>query len=165
MTKPYNLMKDTLTIAEIKLKLERFCAYQERCHLDVVQKMRGLAIDSNTIDEIVVYLIQNQFLNEERFARSFSRGKHRIKNWGNVRIINELKARNISQTIIKMALTEISTEEYFNTFESLSAKIWENITEKNELKKRKKFCDYLLRKGFESQFVYEKVKELEKATS
>lgn len=158
-------MKDTLTIAEIKLKLERFCAYQERCHFDVVQKMRGMAIDSHTIGEIVVYLIQNQFLNEERFARSFARGKHRIKNWGNVRIINELKARNISQTIIKMALTEIPTEEYFTTFESLSAKIWENITEKNELKKRKKFCDYLLRKGFESQLVYEKVKEIEKATS
>jgi regulatory protein len=155
-------MKKTLTISEIKLKLEHFCAYQERCHLDVVQKMRGMALDSHTIDEIVVYLIQNQFLNEERFACSFARGKHRIKHWGNARIINELKARNISQTIIKTALTEISTEEYFNTFESLSARIWENSTDKNDLKKRKKFCDYLLRKGFESQLVYEKVKELEK---
>ena len=156
-------MKNTLTVAEIKLKLEHFCAYQERCHLDVVQKMRGMAIDSHAIDEIVVYLIQNKFLNEERFACSFARGKHRIKYWGNARIINELKARNISQTIIKTALKEISTDEYFTTFENLSVRIWENITEKNELKKRKKFCDYLLRKGFESQMVYEKVKELEKA--
>ena len=90
-------MKNTLTIKEIKLKLEHFCAYQDRCHNEVIQKMRGMAIDSNTIDEIVVYLIQNQFLNEERFACSFARGKHRIKNWGNIRIINELKARNISQ--------------------------------------------------------------------
>ncbi len=155
-------MRNTLTIQELKLKLEHFCAYQERCHLDVVQKMRGMAIDSNTIDEIVVYLIQNQFLNEERFACSFARGKHRIKNWGNVRIINELKARNISQTIISIALKEITTEEYFTTFEILSLRIWENNTEKNELKKRKRFCDYLLRKGFESQLVYEKVKELEK---
>ena len=149
----------------ITKKIEHFCAYQERCHQEVVQKLRGMSIDSHTIDEIVVYLIQNQFLNEERFACSFARGKHRIKHWGNVRIINELKARNISQTIIKTALTEISTEEYFTTFESLSARIWENITEKNDLKKRKKFCDYLLRRGFESQLVYEKVKELEKATS
>lgn len=155
-------MRNTLTIQELKLKLEHFCAYQERCHLDVVQKMRGMAIDSNSIDEIVVYLIQNQFLNEERFACSFARGKHRIKNWGNVRIINELKARNVSQTIISIALKEISTEEYFTTFEILSLRVWENNTEKNELKKRKKFCDYLLRKGFESQLVYEKVKELEK---
>jgi regulatory protein len=155
-------MRNTLTIQELKLKLERFCAYQERCHLDVVQKMRGMAIDSNSIDEIVVYLIQNQFLNEERFACSFARGKHRIKNWGHIRIINELKARNVSQTIISIALKEITTEEYFTTFEILSLRVWENNTEKNQLKKRKKFCDYLLRKGFESQLVYEKVKELEK---
>ncbi len=155
-------MKNTLTLKELKLKLEHFCAYQERCHLDVVQKLRGMAIDSNSIDEIVVYLIQNKFLNEERFACSFARGKHRIKNWGNIRIINELKARNISQTIISMALKEITTEEYYTTFEILSLRVWENNTEKNQLKKRKKFCDYLLRKGFESQLVYEKVKELEK---
>ena len=139
-------MKNTLTIKELKLKLEHFCAYQERSHLDVVQKMRGMAIDSNSIDEIVVYLIQNQFLNEERFACSFARGKHRIKHWGNVRIINDLKARNISQTIISIALKEITTEEYFTTFEILSLRVWENNTEKNQLKKRKKFCDYLLRK-------------------
>ena len=155
-------MKNTLTIKEIKLKLEHFCAYQDRCHNEVIQKMRGMAIDSNTIDEIVVYLIQNQFLNEERFACSFARGKHRIKNWGNIRIINELKARNISQLIIAIALKEITSEEYFTTFENLAVRIWKNNTEKNELKKRKKFCDYLLRKGFESQLVYEKVKELEK---
>jgi regulatory protein len=158
-------MKETRTNSEIKLKLEHFCAYQERCHLDVVQKMHGMAIESNTIDEIVVYLIQNQFLNEERFACSFARGKHRIKHWGNVRIINELKARNISQTIINSALKEITAEEYFTTFENLAVRIWENIPEKNELKKRKKFCDYLLRKGFESQLVYEKVKELEKISN
>ena len=157
-------MKSSHTVNEVKLKLEHFCAYQERCHQEVIQKMRGMAVDSNTIDEIVVYLIQNQFLNEERFACSFARGKHRIKHWGNVRIINELKARNISQTNIKTALKEITSEEYFATFENLALRIWENITEKNDLKKRKKFCDYLLRKGFESQLVYEKVKELEKIT-
>jgi regulatory protein len=157
-------MKSSHTVNEVKLKLEHFCAYQERCHQEVIQKMRGMAVDSNTIDEIAVYLIQNQFLNEERFACSFARGKHRIKHWGNVRIINELKARNISQTNIKTALKEITPEEYFATFENLALRIWENITEKNDLKKRKKFCDYLLRKGFESQLVYEKVKELEKIT-
>jgi regulatory protein len=149
----------------ITKKIEHFCAYQERCHQEIVQKLRSMTIDLNSIDEIVVHLIQNGFLNEERFACAFARGKHRIKNWGNIRIINELKARNISQTIITVALREITEEDYFNTFENLSARIWENIHDKNELKKRKKFCDYLLRKGFESQLVYEKVKELEKATN
>ena len=147
----------------ITKKLEQYCAYQERCHQEVIQKMRGMAIESNTIDEIVVHLIQNKFLNEERFACSFARGKHRIKLWGNTRIINELKARNISQTNIKIALSEIPKDEYHSTFEKLSTRIYESITEKNELKKRKKFCDYLLRKGYESELVYEKVRELEKS--
>ena len=158
-------MSKLKTTVENLRKLEHFCAYQDRCHQEVIQKMRGMAIDSNTIDEILVYLIQNQFLNEERFACSYARGKHRIKHWGNIRIINELKARNISQTIINTALIEITADEYLTTFENLALRVWENIKEKNELKKRKKLCDYLLRKGFESQLVYEKVKELEKIDS
>lgn len=146
----------------ITRKIEHFCAYQERCHQEVVHKLKSMAIDSGSVDEIIVHLIQNGFLNEERFSCAFARGKHRIKNWGNVRIINELKARNISQTIITIALKEITGEDYYTTFENLSVRVWENTNEKNEVKKRKKFCDYLLRKGFESQLVYEKVKELEK---
>ena len=96
------------TTQELKQKLEHFCAYQERCHQEIIQKMRGMAIDSESIDEIVVHLIQNQFLSEERFACTFARGKHRIKHWGNIKIINELKARNISQAIISIALKEIN---------------------------------------------------------
>ena len=154
-------MKNTHTLNELKQKLEHFCAYQERCHQEVIQKMRGMAVDSNSIDEIVVYLIENNFLNEERFACSFARGKHRIKHWGNVRINTELKARNISQNIIAIALKEIATDEYSTSFHTLSERHWESLLEKNELKKRKKFCDFLLRKGFESNLVYQKVKDLE----
>ncbi len=149
------------TIAEIKKKMEHFCAYQDRCHDEVIRKMRSMAVLNGVLDEIMVNLIQHDFLNEERFARSFARGKHRIKYWGNVRIINELKARNISKINIATALKEITTEEYLENFHFIAERHWDSITEKNALKKRKKFCDYLLRKGFESNFVYEKVKELE----
>lgn len=114
--------------------------------------------DKNTI---IVHLIKENYLNEERFARSFARGKHRIKFWGNVRIVNELKQRQISQPNIKLALQEISEEEYLENFTKISEKHWNSILEKNQLKKRKKFCDYLLRKGWESNLVYEKVKALE----
>ncbi|WP_309641252.1 regulatory protein RecX [Flavobacterium sp.] len=155
-------MSKHYTNQEVKQKLEHFCAYQERCHNEVIQKMRSMAIDSGSIDEIVVHLIQNQFLNEERFACSFSRGKHRIKYWGKVRIVNELKARNISQNIIAIALKEITSEEYSTTFHTLSERHWESILEKNSLKKRKKFCDFMLRKGYESSLVYDKLKQLEK---
>ncbi|HEX8563783.1 MAG TPA: regulatory protein RecX [Flavobacterium sp.] len=150
-----------ITPIDARRKLEAYCAYQDRCHDEVVTKLRSLGQQQDDIDEIVVHLIKDNYLNEERFARSFARGKHRIKHWGKIRIINELKARHISQPNIKLALSEITADEYQETFDSLSYRYWDSITEKNLMKKRKKFCDFLLRKGFESDLVYEKVRQLE----
>ena len=154
-------MKDVFSIKEAIQKIEYFCAYQERCHEEVVTKLRSMKMDSEEIDQIMVHLIAENFLNEERFACSFARGKHRIKHWGKIRITNELKFKNISQTLINIAFKEITPEEYQETFHALAERHWESIRETNALKKRKKFCDYLLRKGFESNLVYDKVKELE----
>ena len=154
-------MKDFFTINEATKKLEHYCAYQDRCHEEVIQKLRSMKMDSDEIDAIIVHLIASNFLNESRFACSFARGKHRIKHWGKIRIVNELKFRKISQYNINLALKEITTEEYEATFHNLAEQNWESIRESNPLKKRKKFCDYVLRKGFESNLVYEKVKELE----
>lgn len=142
-------------------KIEHYCAYQERCHEEVMQKLRSMKMDSVEIDTIMVHLISENFLNEERFACSFARGKHRIKFWGKIRIVNELKFRKITQYNINLALKEITMEEYVSSFHALAERHWESIKETNLLKKRKKFCDYLLRKGFESNLVYEKVKEVE----
>jgi regulatory protein len=153
-------MNEKLTLTEAQLKLEYYCSYQERCHQEVVQKLYDLGMKSQEIDAIVVHLLQNNFLNEERFARSFARGKHRIKNWGKIRIINELKYRHISTNNIKFALTEISEAEYQDTFHKLAEHYWETIRESNVQKKKKKWCDYLLRKGWESNLVYEKMKEI-----
>ncbi|SNS01306.1 regulatory protein RecX [Flavobacterium sp. ov086] len=154
-------MNTTCTPKEALLKLEHFCAYQERCHAEVVSKLYSLKMTSDETEQIVVQLIESNFLNETRFACSFARGKHRIKQWGTIRITNELKARQISSTNITIALKEISPEEYKTTFEQLSERCWENLREKDTLKKRKKFCDYMLRRGYESFLVYDKVKELE----
>ena len=154
-------MKDFFTIKQAIQKLEHYCAYQDRCHEEVIQKLRSMKMDQDEIDQVIVQLIADNFLNEERFACSYARGKHRIKHWGKIRIVNELKFRKISQYNINLALKEITTEEYEATFHNLAEQNWESIRELNPLKKRKKFCDYLLRKGFESNLVYEKVKELE----
>ncbi|QZK89165.1 RecX family transcriptional regulator [Flavobacterium sp. CHNK8] len=154
-------MKEVFSIKEAIKKIEHYCAYQERCHDEVVQKLRTMKMDSDEIDIIIVKLIQDNFLNESRFACSFARGKHRIKFWGKNRIVNELKFRNIGQYNINLALKEISNEEYLDTFEKIAIRNWDSIKETNLQKKRKKFCDYLLRKGFESNLIYEKVKELE----
>jgi regulatory protein len=156
-------MKEVYSIKEAIQKIEHFCAYQERCHEEVVSKLWSMKLNSAEIDEVIVHLIQENFLNESRFACSFARGKHRIKQWGKIRITNELKMRHINQTLINIALKEITPEEYAATFENLAERHWNSITENNALKKRKKFCDYMLRRGFESNLVYDKVKELEKS--
>ena len=154
-------MKEVYSIKEAINKIEHYCAYQERCHEEVVSKLRSMKLDSEEIDEIIAHLIGSNFLNESRFACSFARGKHRIKHWGKIRIVNELKFRNITTYNINLALKEIPQEEYTANFDTVSERQWETIGETNMLKKRKKFCDYLLRRGFESNLVYEKVKELE----
>jgi regulatory protein len=154
-------MKPVFSIKEAIQKIEYYCGYQERCHEEVVAKLRTMKMDSDEIDQVMVHLIAENFLNEARFACSFARGKHRIKQWGKIRIKLELKAKKITSNLITLALKEISPEEYLETFENLANRNWESIRETNSLKKRKKFCDHLLRKGFENNLVYEKLKDLE----
>ncbi len=158
-------MGEELKEKNVRQKLEFYCSYQERCHQEVQEKLYSYDLSEKERNQIIVHLIEHNFLNEERFARSFARGKHRIKHWGKIRIVNELKQRQISAPNIKCALTEISEEEYQDTFDKLAEKHWETIRETNALKKKKKFCDYLLRKGWESNLVYGKMKELIKMSS
>lgn len=152
---------NSLSISEIAQKLEYYCSYQERCHVEVNEKLKNFTITADDKDKIIVHLINENFLNEERFALVFSMGKFHQKKWGKIRIKNELKARKISDYLITKSLKEIPATEYEVTFHLLAEKHWDAITEKNALKKRKKCCDYLLRKGWESNWVYEKVKQLE----
>ena len=112
------------------------------------------------IDQIVVHLIQENYLNEERFAKSFARGKFRIKKWGRNRIVNELKFRAISKYNIKTALAEINDKDYFKTLDMLAKKRLETIKETNIQKRKKKLADYLLYRGWESDLVYGKIQEL-----
>ncbi len=154
--------KSISSVEVVLQKLEYYCSYQERCHLEVQEKLYGFDISTYDKQAVLVHLIEHNFLNEERFASLFSISKFHQKKWGKIRIKNELKARKISDYLISKALKEIPYNEYEPTFETLSEKHWESISEKNILKKRKKFCDYLLRKGWESELVYSKIKELEK---
>jgi regulatory protein len=141
-------------------KLESYCAYQDRCHKEVVTKLREMRMVPEAIDHIVTHLIQENFLNEERFSKSFARGKFRIKKWGRNRITNELKQRGITKYNIKSALMEIDNATYLNTFDALAEKRLEAIKETNIQKRKRKLADYLLYRGWESHLVYGKVKEL-----
>ena len=148
------------TLTEATKKLEYYCAYQERCHKEVQQKLRDMRMIPEAIDQIIGHLITENYLNEERFAQSFARGKFNIKKWGRNRIVNELKFRNISRFNIKTALKEIDDAVYLETLDALAKKRIDAITETNLQKRRKKLADYLLYRGWESHLVYEKVKEL-----
>ena len=153
--------KSNSSIEQIVQKLEYYCAYQERCHVEVQEKLREFIVSEQEKNQIIVHLIEHNFLNEERFASLFAISKFHQKKWGKIRIKNELKARRISDYLITKAIKEIPFQEYQDAFHILAEKSWESITEKNTLKKRKKFCDNLLRKGWESEMVYERVKALE----
>ena len=150
-----------LTYSQIKSKLEYFCAYQERCYKEVEEKLYSFSVSQSEKEEILTYLIENNFINEERFAQSFVRGKHNYKLWGKNRIINELKFRNISSRNIQTALKEIPKTTYLHNFHALAEKNWKSIAAPKGPKKNKKFVDFLLRKGYETNLIYEKLKELE----
>ncbi|NER14524.1 recombinase RecX [Leptobacterium flavescens] len=148
------------TVDEATRKLESFCAYQERCHKEVVARLKEMRMIPEAIDLIVTHLIQHNYLNEERFARSFARGKFNIKKWGRKRIEQELKFRDISRFNIRSAMKEISNEDYFNTFEELSEKRWEQLKDQHIQLRKKKFTSYLLYRGWESQMIFDKLNEL-----
>lgn len=142
--------------------MEYYCSYQERCYKEVEEKLFSYNVTISEKEQILIYLIENNYINEERFAKSFARGKHNYKNWGKIRIKNELKFRNISSTIINIALLEIEEEKYIENFTSLAEKHWDTIKEQKGPKKNKKFIDFLLRKGYETNLIFDKLSELDK---
>ncbi len=145
----------TFTLEEAKKKLEGYCIYQDRCHQEIEQKLNEMRMIPEACELIILHLIEHNFLNEERFSKSFARGKFKIKKWGKQRIIRELKFRNISRYNIEMALKEIDQEEYFNTLHDIAIKRMDSISEKDPFKKRKKVFEFLYRKGYETDLINE----------
>ena len=152
--------KKTYTVQEATRKLEHYCAYQERCHQEVRNKLETMYMIPEAIDVIIVHLLEHNFLNEERFAKTFVSGKFRIKAWGRRRLTFELKKKDIGKVNINQALAEIENTEYIEVFNDLAEKRVKLIKENNIFKKRKKLIDYLLYRGWESHLVYEKAYEL-----
>lgn len=154
------MLKKTYTVQEATRKLEHYCAYQERCHQEVRRKLESLSMIPEAIDVIIVHLLDNNYLNEARFSKAFVRGKFNIKYWGRHRLTAELKKRDISRVNINEAIAEIEDEHYLEVLNGLAEKKANAIKESNIFKKRKKFIDYFLYRGWESHLVYEKAYEL-----
>ena len=122
--------------------------------------MREYNLIPEAKEMLLLSLMKDNFLNEERFAKSYARGKFRIKSWGKQRIIRELKFRDISAYNIKTALKEINEEEYIATVYRITENRNEVISEPNIYKRKKKLIDFLMRKGFENDLIFKTVNEV-----
>lgn len=148
--------KKTYTSLEALRKAESYCVYQDRCHQEVRNKLLEWGIYYEELENILNQLIDDNFLNEERFAKSYARGKFRIKKWGKIKIEIELKRRNISSYCIREGLKEIDFDEYLETLSGLIVRNEELLltpTTKNKL------IQQLLRKGYEYELIKETIKQ------
>lgn len=149
----------SFTVNEIQDKLATYCAYQDRCQWEVDRKLKEFYLIPEAIDQIIIYLIQNKFLNEERFAKSYARGKFYQKNWGRNKIKMELKKRQIPGKLIETGMKEIDSNDYFEILQKLYLKKQESLSsERESFKKKQKITNYLIQKGFEYHLIEEVVK-------
>lgn len=154
------MKKNGFSVEQIKRKLEQYCIYQERCHKEVERKLNEYSLIPQAKEIILLHLLEHNFLNEERFSKSFARGKFRIKKWGKKRIVRELKFRNISEYNIKSALKEINQEDYISAVYELVEKKNDTILEKNIFRKKEKIINYLLYRGYETDLIFKVINEV-----
>lgn len=152
--------KKSLTVEEALLKAMNYCVYQDRCHQEIEKKLNDLGMFEDAKAYIITKLIEEDFLNEERFARSYARGKFRIKKYGRLRISRELKTKDISAYNIKAGLSEIDDEDYLKTLRQISEQKLNTIKEPNAYKKRQKLYQHLAYKGYETDLIYEVINDL-----
>lgn len=152
--------KKSLTVDEALLKVMNYCVYQDRCHQEVEKKLNDLKMYEDAKAYIITKLIEEDFLNEERFARSYARGKFRIKKYGRLRILRDLKAKDISAYNRKAALSEIDEEDYLKTLRELSEQKLKTLKETDDYKKKQKLYQHLAYKGYETDLIYDVINDL-----
>lgn len=150
----------TYAVAEALEKMRHYCAYQERCHKEVKNKLYSMQMIPEAIAQIVGTLVTENYLNESRFALQFAQGKFSIKHWGKLRITRELKTRSISDYDIRKALSAIDDKAYLEKISAISNKKWEQL-EGNKLQVRKqKLYQYLAYRGWETHLIYAQIDAL-----
>lgn len=136
-----------------KIKIEQYCAYQERSQQEVRDKLYDMGLHKEDVENIISELIDNNFLNEERFATTFARGKFRIKHWGRIKIKQHLKQKKVSEYCIKKALSLIDPNEYEKIIIQLIEKKNRELRESDAYIKKQKVIRYVVSRGFESDIV------------
>ena len=149
-----SLFRGKVSVEMAVQKLKHYCGYQERCHNEVRQKLYTLGLGKKEVEDVTVKLIEEGYLNEERFARQFASGKSRIKGWGRKKIQLELRQKGISEYCIDLALKTLDNKEYESVFQRAATKKWEMLKrEKNIFVRKNKLRLWLLQKGFESSLI------------
>ncbi|MEN2435682.1 regulatory protein RecX [Weeksellaceae bacterium A-14] len=153
-----NAEKKSYTFDEIRLKMAAYCSYQDRCHSEVEQKMRDFLLIPEARDEILLFLLRENFLNEERFTRSYIRGKFNIKHWGRNKIRQHLKQKGVSEKLISRCMDEIDCQEYQKVLKKTYHQYFSSLKGKGlkEYQKNVKTTRYLLSRGFE----YDEIREV-----
>lgn len=146
-------------------KAKHYCGYQERSHAEVKEKLYGFGLRRQEVEELLSQLIEENYLNEERFAQQFAGGKFRMKQWGRVKIKYELKQKQVSEYNIRKAMKEIDEADYLKTLHKLAEKKWASITGAgvNLFVKMSRTTDYLLQKGYESELIKQAIAALKTA--
>ncbi|MBS3993878.1 MAG: RecX family transcriptional regulator [Bacteroidetes bacterium] len=152
------------TVDEVLLLMEHYCAYQDRCHKEIEQKLIDYKMIPAAQEKIILHLINQNYLNEERFAKNYARGKFNSKHWGRIKIKAALKQRNISDYNINIAFKEIDIDEYYTVLSIEMEKKLGVLKERDEWKRKKKVIDYLLQKGFEYHLIEQCWNDLEHNT-
>lgn len=147
------MYKKILTKEEALQKLKHFCGYQERCHREVVEKLYSLGVRKVDHDEILAGLIEENYLNEERFAFHFAGGRYRTKNWGRKKIMFALREKKVNEYSIKKALQQIDEDDYAKKLNDLVKKRYASLKNEQFLVRKKKTIDYLLQKGYEHNLI------------
>ena len=142
-------------------RLMKYCAYQDRCHLEVENKLNDLGVYGEKKDQVMAELIEQNFLNEERFAKSFARGKFRMKKWGRNKILNELQKRQISEYCIRKGIEEIDEGEYYKVLRNILIDQFEKHKNDSPLLAKDKAIKYASKKGYEARMIFSVVRELE----
>ncbi|SIO48611.1 regulatory protein RecX [Chitinophaga niabensis] len=144
------------------LKLRYYCAYQERCHAEVREKCWELGLRGEDIENAIAHLVEDGFLNEERYAKAYAGGKFRMQQWGRKKISMMLKQKQISDYCIRKGLAEINEEDYMQTLQQLAEKKYHSLRSEQYLKRQYKTLQYLLQRGFEQELARAAIEQIAK---
>lgn len=143
-----------LTVGQARAKAENYCAYQERSQQEVRDKLYSWGLHKEDVESLVAELIENNFLNEERFAKSYALGKFRMKGWGKYKIKQGLKLKKVSEPLINIAIDSIKEDEYIIEIKKQALKKYKLLKDDHKILKKQKLYRFLLLKGYDNDIIF-----------